>query len=67
MEIFTLAFQRADEAGVLARLGGFTPIQRVSIFADDVVLFVKPAVADLTAVKTILNIFGEASGLRVNQ
>jgi hypothetical protein len=41
-------------------------IQRLSIFADDVVLFVKPFVFDLVAVREILAVFGMASGLTVN-
>jgi hypothetical protein len=38
---------------------------RLSIYADDVVLFVKPT-EDLVCVKMILDCFGEASGLVVN-
>jgi hypothetical protein len=41
-------------------------VQRLSIFADDVVVFVKPTVRDLVTVRELLKIFGDASGLRVN-
>ena len=41
-------------------------MQRISIFADDVALFVKPLRQDLETVQLILNAFGEASGLKVN-
>jgi hypothetical protein len=40
--------------------------QRVSIFADDVVVFVKPVSGDLVVVREILRCFGVASGLRTN-
>lgn len=36
------------------------------MFADDVMVFLKPATLDLQACATILQLFGEASGLRVN-
>src|SRR3954463_5834336 len=37
-----------------------------SLYADDVVMFVPPTPADINTTKTILNIFGDASSLRVN-
>jgi hypothetical protein len=50
----------------------FTPLHcaavhsRVSLYADDVVMFVIPADSDLIAVRTILRIFGDPSGLYAN-
>jgi hypothetical protein len=41
-------------------------LQRLSIYADDVVLFTRPTVSDLTAVRDLLAVFGHASGLQVN-
>jgi hypothetical protein len=38
----------------------------VSIYADDVVLFLKPRMEELFLVKEILKIFGTASGLVTN-
>jgi hypothetical protein len=38
----------------------------LSIYADDVALFVKPSVCDLVTVKELLRCFGNASGLMVN-
>lgn len=48
--------------------GYFTPIgqaqgSRVSLYSDDVVIFVKPSERDLLSLKGALNIFGLASGL----
>lgn len=40
--------------------------QRLSISADNVVLFIRPVVMDLAFVREALRMFGEASGLRVN-
>ena len=40
--------------------------KRLSIFADDVVLFVKPNPRDLRVCKFLFEMFGEAVGLRIN-
>ena len=45
---------------------GISITQRLSVYADDVALFVKPSESDLLFVRHALEIFGEASGLRVN-
>ena len=66
MEVLTLLVRRAEEEGLLSTLSGSTSMQRISIFADDVALFVKPLRQDLETVQLILNAFGEASGLKVN-
>jgi hypothetical protein len=39
---------------------------RVSLYADDVVIFLHPAASDLNLALDILNLFGEASGLKTN-
>lgn len=39
---------------------------RVSFYADDAVMFLRPYVNDLQVTKCILDIFGHASGLRTN-
>jgi hypothetical protein len=36
------------------------------VYADDVVLFFRPERLELFAIREILHIFGEASGLKVN-
>jgi hypothetical protein len=54
------------EAGFLSNIARCSLSQRISIYADDVAMFLKPHVQDLVAVKEILSIFGEASGLQVN-
>ena len=66
MEVLTLVILRAVEANLLNPLPGTTALQRVSVYADDVVLFVKPMTQDLLAVKGILEVFGAASRLNIN-
>jgi hypothetical protein len=44
MEVVTLLVLRATELGLLDRIGNCTHTQRLSIYADDVVVFVKPQV-----------------------
>ena len=66
MEVFTVLVCKTLELGLLSPVGACTPVQRVSIYADDVALLVRPTLQDLVAVREILRIFGDASGLRVN-
>ncbi|KAM0826153.1 hypothetical protein ACQ4PT_069071 [Festuca glaucescens] len=54
MEVLTLAMCRAEEAGLFQRLAGISPLQRISIYADDVVVFSKPTPPELHAIKEIL-------------
>ncbi|KAE8781679.1 hypothetical protein D1007_45073 [Hordeum vulgare] len=41
-------------------------MQRLSIYANDVALFIRPSAQDMSFVRNALHIFGEASGLKVN-
>ena len=66
MEVLTVIITRAAEEQLLARLPAISAIQRMSAFADDVVLFCKPIASDLLAIREILGVFGGASGLRMN-
>lgn len=66
MDALTAIIIKAHEARVLSNINGCSPMQRLSLYADDVVLFIKPIRSDLQFVKEILAIFGVASGLNVN-
>jgi hypothetical protein len=66
METPTAIMKRAVQANLFGNLTALSPLQRISIYADDVVLFVKPECQELWAVRHILKTFGEASGLHVN-
>jgi hypothetical protein len=59
-------FLLAEDRGLLHNLQEGNVRNRISIYADDVVLFVKPIVEDLNCVKVILDCFGSASGLVCN-
>jgi hypothetical protein len=41
-------------------------VPSISLYADDVILFCHPTNDDITAVKEILRVFRQASGLQVN-
>mgnify|MGYP000887156866 CR=1 FL=1 len=66
MEPLQRLFQQATQRGLLESLASRGMRQRLSIFADDVVVFIKPKPGELEAAKCIFEIFGEASGLRMN-
>jgi hypothetical protein len=66
MEALTRMIFKAVEDGLFGELASISPMQRISVYADDVVLFLKPVHGELWAVKHILSLFGEASGLHVN-
>jgi hypothetical protein len=66
MDVLNSLFIRADACGLLHPLAGRSISQRVSMFADDVVVFVKPVSGNLVVVREILRCFGVASGLQTN-
>jgi hypothetical protein len=66
MEVLTAAIKKAMESQLFSRLARITELQRISVYADDVIIFCKPLSFELEAVKAILRVFGEASGLCVN-
>jgi hypothetical protein len=66
MEVLSAIIKKVVEGDMCSDLAGISPLQRVSIYADDVVLFFKPERREMLAIKHILQIFGEASGLKVN-
>jgi hypothetical protein len=66
MEVLTALVVKVTDEGLLSSFRGCTAIQWTSIYADDVVMFIKPTVSDLVAARETLKIFGTASGLRMN-
>jgi len=66
MDVLNWMVTRASEAGLLQPLST-RPIQhRISLYADDVALFLRPAAADISLTLQLLNLFGDASGLKTN-
>lgn len=66
MDSLTAIFSKAIHCGIIASYQGISAIQRLSIYADDVALFIKPTLQDLSFFHRVFKIFGEASGLHIN-
>jgi hypothetical protein len=66
MDVLNSLFVKASEVGLLQPLSNWTAGQRLSLYADDVALFIKPLEDELNATMAILNAFGQASGLQTN-
>jgi hypothetical protein len=66
MDTLAGMFKEAEQRRVLADLHTVGIKHRVSLYADDVMVFAKPVEAELVAVRAILDCFGGASGLRVH-
>jgi hypothetical protein len=58
--------QVATERGLLSKLKGRAASFRVSMYADDAVIFLKPTIRDVDNLKRILANFGEVTGLQTN-
>jgi len=66
MDVLNALIGKADEEALLQPLATHRVKHRVSLYADDVALFIRPTPEDLSTIKEILRLFGEASGLRTN-
>ncbi|KAM0915717.1 hypothetical protein ACQ4PT_010654 [Festuca glaucescens] len=66
MEILPALFSATERAGLLSDLGVVGLRHRVSLYADDVVVFAKPGREELSVVWSVLRYFGDALGLLVN-
>jgi hypothetical protein len=66
IEPLHMLFQKAQEMGLLGEFGNCCDKFRISLYADDAALFIKPTDHDLTIANHILNIFSQASGLVTN-
>lgn len=66
MEVLSRLFARAQEEGVLRGMSQAGIKFQCSIYAEAIILFAHPDEHEATAIKEILAIFREASGLRTN-
>lgn len=66
MEPLQRLFELASDHAILTKLGPQAATLRTSMYADDAALFLNPDKHGIAAAKAILNIFGEASGLKIN-
>ncbi|KAM0905607.1 hypothetical protein ACQ4PT_017281 [Festuca glaucescens] len=64
MEVLHLLLRKVASEGLLSRLAPRGLLHRTSMYANDVVTFIKPERADLLACAAVVEDFGEASGLR---
>jgi hypothetical protein len=63
MDVLSQLFSKANEEGLLQPLSSRWLQHLVSLYADDVVLFIHPVAEDINIVSDILHLFGEVSGL----
>lgn len=66
MDVLNYLFKKASELGLLQPLTPCHCEQRVSLYADDVTLFIKPNPPEMDLALSILTTFGEAFGLQTN-
>jgi hypothetical protein len=66
MEALNTLFQLADSWGVLASLRTPAIRHRLSLYANNLAIFVSPSEQDLCCVRAVLQAFAEASGLCSN-
>jgi len=64
MDVLNSMFCRVDQEGLLQPL--HSAGQHLSLYADDVALFIRPNEEDLQLTKALLQLFGDASGLQTN-
>jgi hypothetical protein len=66
MDVLHLMLERAAAVGLLTELSASGFRHRTSMYADDVVTFIRPTEVDLRACTQIVEDFGVALGLRTN-
>ena len=66
MDVLGYIIKKASEEELLQPLARRALQNRVSLYADDVVIFLKPSAADIEITLDILQLFGRASGLQTN-
>ena len=66
MDALSALIARAQQTGVLSPMPRCSPIQRLLIYDEYIVLFISLTYMDLAFVKEVMHIFGEASGLKIN-
>jgi hypothetical protein len=66
MDILNLMVSKAADEGLLQPLSSRSIQHRVSLYVDDVVMFLRLAAADIDLTMGILHLFGEVSGLKTN-
>ena len=66
MDVLTAIFSKAEDAGIFQSLSRWGVRHRLSLYADDVAMFIRPTADELEAARQLLKCFGDASGLVTN-
>jgi hypothetical protein len=66
MDVLNSLVYAASQENLLQPILGGLSLHRISLYADDMVLFVRPTRSDLHMVKGILDCFSHVSGLQCN-
>ena len=66
MDVLNSLFTKAGDLELLQPLTQGNPGQRISLYADDIVLFIRPQEVEMNLTMSILDMFAEASGLQTN-
>lgn len=66
MDVLNRIFEIATEEGRLTPLKGRHTKMRLSLYADDAVIFTNPKRDDIRCIMEIMEAFGDATGLRIN-
>jgi hypothetical protein len=66
MDTLNALIVKATDSGLLQPLSSRSIQHQISLYADDVVLFVRPIASDLNFVSQNLDLFGDATGLKTN-
>lgn len=66
IDVLNNIFEKATEIGALSKLKGRQARLRLSMYADDAVIFTNPIREDIKCMMDIMTAFGEATGLKIN-
>jgi hypothetical protein len=66
MDVLFYLVKKAVDDGLFQPLAGRTDLQRISLYADNTAIFLRPVAGDIVITLDILKIFGEAPGLKTN-
>ncbi|WVZ80002.1 hypothetical protein U9M48_027520 [Paspalum notatum var. saurae] len=66
MDVLNSLIHVASSSNLLLPLAGQCSWPRISLYADDVVIFLKPELMDLSIVRDLLQCFGAVTGLKTN-
>ena len=66
IDVLNNIFNIATQQGFLSKLKGRHASLRISMYADDAVIFSNPRRQDITCIMEIMNAFGAATGLQIN-